>query len=289
MTRPRAILSVDVEDYFQVEAFADRVPRASWESFPGRVAANTRRLLDLFDECGVKATFFTLGWVAERDPALVRDIAGRGHELGVHSYWHRLVYTLSPEEFRTDTLRAKAVIEQAAGQAATGYRAPSYSITRKSLWALEILAECGIGYDSSIFPVRHDVYGIPDAPRTPFTVRTGAGPLREFPITTFRLGAGPNWPVAGGGYLRIFPYLYTRLGIGRALREGVPVITYLHPWEVDPDQPRMAGRALSRFRHYTNLGRMEGRLRRLCRMLDYESFAAALQRPDYTSLPEWQP
>lgn len=287
--RPPAILSVDVEDYFQVEAFADRVSRDDWPKYDTRVEANTLRVLDLFDECGVKGTFFTLGWVAEHCPQMVRAIAARGHEMAVHSYWHRLIYKLPPEEFRADTRRAKDAIEQLCGHAVYGYRAPSYSVTRQSLWALEILAECGFRYDSSIFPVRHDVYGIPDAPRTPFQVRTPSGTLTEFPITTFRLGGGPNWPVAGGGYLRIFPFTYTRLGIGRAVRERVPVITYFHPWEIDPEQPRMEGRALSRFRHYTNLTRMAGRVKKLCRLVDYAPFADVLASPQWTAPPEWRP
>jgi len=288
-SRPKGILSVDVEDYFQVEAFADRVSRESWPGYPSRVEANTMKVLDLFDECTVKGTFFTLGWAAERCPAMVREIVSRGHEIAVHSYWHRLIYKLSPEEFRQDTRRAKDVVEQAAGRAAWGYRAPSYSITRQSLWALDVLAECGFRYDSSIFPVRHDFYGIPDAPRTPFRLSTPSGSLLEFPITTFRLGAGPNWPVAGGGYLRIFPFLYTRLGIGRAVREKVPVITYFHPWEVDPEQPRMEGRALSQFRHYTNLDGMTGRIRQLCGLIDYEPFEAALRNPQWSDAPVWKP
>lgn len=287
--RPGGILSVDVEDYFQVEAFAGLIERRAWDRFPVRVDANTRRVLDLFDECAVKGTFFTLGWVADRCPALVREIVARGHEIAVHSYWHRLVYKLTPDEFREDTLRAKNAVEQIAGCAVYGYRAPSYSVTRKSWWALEILAECGFRYDSSIFPVRHDIYGIPDAPRTPFQVRTPSGPLAEFPITTFRLGAGPNWPVAGGGYLRIFPYLYTSLGIRRAVREGVPVITYFHPWEVDPEQPRVEASGLCRFRHYTNLEKMSSRIRRLCGAVAYRPFESAIGNLSAASLPEWRP
>lgn len=287
--RPGGILSVDVEDYFQVEAFAGLIERSAWDRFPVRVDANTRRVLDLFDECAVKGTFFTLGWVADRCPALVREIVARGHEIAVHSYWHRLVYKLTPDEFREDTLRAKNAVEQIAGCAVYGYRAPSYSVTRKSWWALEILAECGFRYDSSIFPVRHDIYGIPDAPRTPFQVRTPSGPLAEFPITTFRLGAGPNWPVAGGGYLRIFPYLYTSLGIRRAVREGVPVITYFHPWEVDPEQPRVEASGLCRFRHYTNLEKMSSRIRRLCGAVAYRPFESAIGNLSAASLPEWRP
>lgn len=273
LTLANNILSVDVEDYFQVEAFSDVVDRSHWDTYSCRVEANTRRLLDLFDECCVKATFFTLGWVAERYPGLLREIVARGHEPACHSYWHRLIYTLDPKEFREDTQRAKNVIEQAAGRAVFGYRAPSYSIVSRSLWSLEILAELGFTYDSSIFPIRHDVYGIPHAPRFPFRISTAFGQLVEYPITTFRLsGVAGNLPVAGGGYLRILPFWYTRLGCRRAAREGLPVIAYIHPWEVDPQQPRLAGRLTSRLRHYTNLTSAHDRLRKLIGMGGFSSF-----------------
>lgn len=267
------VFSVDVEDYFHVEAFSDIVSRDAWPSYSLRVEANTQRVLDLLDEHHVEATFFVLGWVAERMPHLVREIASRGHELACHSYWHRLIYKLSPQEFASDTFRAKEVIEQAAGQRVFGYRAPSYSVTRNSLWALEILTECGFTFDSSIFPIRHDVYGIPDAPRGPFQVATPSGRLTEYPITTFRMGAGPNFPVGGGGYLRLLPFWYTRLGALRAAAENVPLIAYVHPWEVDPDQPRLPGRPRSRLRHYTNLSRMHARLDALLRLGTFTSFA----------------
>jgi polysaccharide deacetylase family protein (PEP-CTERM system associated) len=274
VTAPANVLSVDVEDYFQVEAFSGIVDRAGWDRYPSRVEANTRRLLDLFDELEVKATCFVLGWVAHKFPALVREIAARGHELACHSYWHRLVYTLTPGEFREDTALAKTVIEQAAGQAIEGYRAPSYSVTSRALWALEVLAECGFRYDSSIFPIRHDIYGIPHAPRHPFRLETPAGPLIEYPISTFRLGR-LNLPVGGGGYLRIFPFWYTRLGFLRVQAEGLPLIVYTHPWEVDPGQPRLAAGARSRFRHYTNLERTYGRLLELIRSGSFGPFAAS--------------
>lgn len=267
------IFSVDVEDYFQVEAFSDIVSRDRWSTYTLRVEANTRHLLDLLDEQGVEATFFILGWVAERVPGLVREIAARGHELACHSYWHRLIYKLSRQEFLEDTRRAKDVIEQTAGRAVYGYRAPSYSITAESLWALEALVEAGFTYDSSIFPIRHDVYGIPDAPRAPFRLETPSGNLVEYPITTFRLGLGPNLPVGGGGYLRLLPFWYTRLGFHRAQADNLPLIAYVHPWEVDPNQPRLPGRARSRLRHYTNLAQMRERLRALLRLGEFTSFA----------------
>jgi polysaccharide deacetylase family protein (PEP-CTERM system associated) len=267
------ILSVDVEDYFQVEALAEVVGREQWGSYASRVETSTRRLLDLFDETGARGTFFILGWVAERYPALVREIVARGHEPACHSYWHRLIYSLTPETFREDTKRAKGVIEDAAGTAIFGYRAPSYSITAKSLWALEVLAESGFTYDSSIFPIRHDVYGIPEAPRGPFRVQTRFGEIIEYPLTTFRLPwAGQNMPVGGGGYLRILPEWYTRFGVARARGDGLPLIVYVHPWEIDAAQPRIAAGLKSRFRHYTNLGRTEGRLRALLRERSFSGF-----------------
>lgn len=267
------VLTVDVEDYYHVEAFADVVDRARWDAYPSRVVVNTRRILDLLEEGGVRATFFVLGWVAERHPSLVRDIAARGHELGCHSYWHRLVYALDPAELRADTIRARDAIEQAAGVAVLGYRAPSYSITGASLWALEVLADLGFEYDSSIFPIHHDVYGMPGAPRAPFVVRTPAGPITEFPISTFRVPVlRQNLPVGGGGYLRILPFWYTRYGYRVARRQGVPLIAYIHPWELDDAQPRLAGRLTSRLRHYTNLRGTGQRLRQLLALADFGSF-----------------
>lgn len=269
---PAGILSVDVEDYFHVEAFADRVQRSQWEDYPSRVEANTNVILDLFDDCRVKGTFFILGWVAERHPQIVREISRRGHEIACHSYWHRLIYRLSPEEFREDTRRAKQEIEDAASAPVDGYRAPSFSVVQKSWWALEILAELGFRYDSSVFPIRHDLYGIPGAPRTPFRVDTAAGSIAEFPMTTFRWMGNTNLPVGGGGYLRIFPEFVTRIGVRKAWNEGLPLITYIHPWEVDPGQPRLEGRATSRLRHYTNLSKTTERLRNLIGSVRFSSF-----------------
>jgi polysaccharide deacetylase family protein (PEP-CTERM system associated) len=253
------VVSVDVEDYFHAEALAHVALRSQWDRYPCRVEGNTRRLLELFAAREVHATFFVVGWVAERFPALVREIAAAGHELACHSYWHRLVYQLNPKEFREDTQRAKDVIEQIAGLAIYGYRAPTYSIVASSLWALEILVELGFTYDSSIFPIRHDRYGIPSAPRAPFRIKTPAGALLEYPLTTFRVGKH-SLPVGGGGYLRLLPRWYTRFGIRRAQQEGLPVIVYVHPWEIDPNQPRLPGRLTSRLRHYTNLAKTYDRL-----------------------------
>lgn len=266
----RYILSVDVEDYFQVEAFTDRIRREDWQTMPRRVVANTQRVLELLAAHNQRATFFVIGWIAERHPELVRQIHAAGHEVACHSFLHRLVYQLTPEEFRDDTRRAKAVLEDAAGVPVVGYRAPSYSITRKSLWALEILAEEGFRYDSSIFPIRHDIAGIPDYPRTPNLHEFPSGnSILEFPATTLRF-AGMNLPVGGGGYLRIFPLRYSLWGLTKLGTEPdlFPAV-YFHPWEIDPGQPRIAGRLRSRLRHYTNLKRMEGKLGRV---LDRFSF-----------------
>jgi polysaccharide deacetylase family protein (PEP-CTERM system associated) len=271
LSRQRNVVSVDVEDYFQVEAFSSVVPRESWDSYTCRVEANTHRVLDLLDEAGVRGTFFILGWVAERYPALVRAIVARGHEPACHSYWHRLIFTLTREEFAEDTRRAKGCIEQAAGAEVRGYRAPSFSVTPRSAWATGVLAEAGFQYDSSVYPVHHDTYGYRGVPRRPFLVKTEYGDLIECPMATFRL-VGMNLAVGGGGYLRIFPYWYTRMGVERAWAEGLPVVSYIHPWELDPEQPRMQARLKSRLRHYTNLDKTAERLRRLLDLGDFYSF-----------------
>ncbi|HET9837522.1 MAG TPA: XrtA system polysaccharide deacetylase [Candidatus Angelobacter sp.] len=260
---PAHVLSVDVEDYFQVEAFAGQVSRESWERWPSRVVENTQRVLDLFDAHQAKATFFFVGWVAARFPNLVREAQARGHEIACHSYWHRTIYSLTPDEFREDTQRAKRVIEDACGSAVQGYRAPSWSITRDCLWALDILAEEGFTYDSSIYPIHHDLYGVPGARRTPYTHGCARGlELREFPPATLRF-AGTNFPVAGGGYLRIFPAWYTELAFRKFESMGERLVVYLHPWELDPEQPRIRGPLKSRLRHYTNLRGMKSRVEKI--------------------------
>ena len=266
------VISVDVEDYFHAESFADVVQRSDWESYDSRVEDNTKRLLDLFAELKVEATFFVLGWVAERCPGLVQEIFAQGHELACHSYWHRLIYKLDPKEFREDTYRAKETIEQAAGTRIYGYRAPTYSIVSSSLWAIDILADLGFTYDSSIFPIHHERYGIPDAPRFPFRITTHSGAVLEYPIATFRLWGELNFPFGGGGYLRLLPWWYTRLGLHRAKSEGLPVIAYIHPWEIDPKQPRLNGRLTSRLRHYTNLKKTYTRLAQMLGAGDFTSF-----------------
>lgn len=267
------VLSVDVEDYFQVEAFADKVSIDTWDQWPSRVVANTQRLLDLFDQRTAKATFFMLGWVAHRFPQLVREIHARGHELACHSFWHRAVYRLTPEEFRRDTRQARDTIEQAAGVPILGYRAPTWSITATCLWALDILAEEGFVYDSSIYPIHHDLYGVPGAKRFAYTHELSGGrKLREFPPSTVRF-LGMTLPAAGGGYLRVFPMRYTRMAFDQFENQyRQPLIVYLHPWEVDPNQPRIAGKLRSRFRHYTNLHRTEERLDSLLRDFRFQRF-----------------
>ena len=266
MSKPDAVLnamSIDVEDYFHVSVFDGIVPRVQWEQMESRVVANTTRLLDIFDDYAVKSTFFILGWVAERHTDLVRAIASRGHEIGSHGYAHRLVYDQTPAAFAADVRRAKQLLEDVSGRRVIGYRAPSYSITARSLWAIDVLLEEGYTYDSSIFPIRHDRYGIPVSGRQPYTIDRNAGTLVEVPGSTVRLGP-LNLPVAGGGYFRILPYWWTRWGIDRVNRvEQRPVVFYLHPWEIDPAQPRLRAGGLGRFRHYRNLDQTEARLRRL--------------------------
>jgi polysaccharide deacetylase family protein (PEP-CTERM system associated) len=234
-------------------------------------------VLDLFDEYNAKATFFFVGWVAEHFPHLVREVQSRGHELACHSYWHRTVYSLSPDEFRTDTRHAKRVIEDAAGAAVRGYRAPSWSITKSCLWALDILAEEGFIYDSSIYPIHHDLYGVPGARRFPYTHTCGNGlEIREFPPATLRF-AGTNFPVAGGGYLRIFPSAFTEHAFRtfeKNYRERV--VVYLHPWELDPEQPRIPGPLKSRLRHYSSLRRMENKLSAILSRHRFQRFSDVL-------------
>jgi polysaccharide deacetylase family protein (PEP-CTERM system associated) len=257
-------MSVDVEDYFQVQAFAGVVSPADWDGFASRVEANTDRILAQFAAAGAKGTFFTLGWVAERHPALVRRIVAGGHELASHGFGHAPVHALGAAGFRADIRRAKAVLEDAAGVTVRGYRAPTFSMGRRTPWAHGILEEEGHAYSSSIFPIRHDLYGEPDAPR--FAFQPAGGTLWELPMTTVRLG-GRNFPCAGGGYFRLLPYALFRRGLRRVnAQDGRAGIFYFHPWEVDPGQPLVTGISrMARFRHYLNLGAMAGRLDRLLR------------------------
>ena len=257
-------MSVDVEDYFHVAALASSIDRDRWNEMEYRVEANTRRLLDLFEERGIRATFFVLGWVAQRSPQLIREIHARGHEVASHGMSHRLIYNQTPAEFKTETRDSKALLEDIIGEPVLGYRASTYSITSRSLWALDIIKEAGFQYDSSVFPIRHDMYGIPDASQVPAPICTPKGAsIVEFPMSTAPM-FGFKLPVSGGGYFRILPYWLTRAGLRRLnLGLGRPFVFYLHPWEIDPGQPRVRTSFKSRLRHYTNLHRVEQRLRRL--------------------------
>ena len=275
-------MTVDVEDYFHVSTFERSVPRARWDSLESRVRANTERLLAIFDAADIRATFFVLGWVGEKFPDLVRRIAER-HEVSSHGYAHRLVYMQTRKEFREDVRRSKDVLESITGAPVLGYRAASFSITQESLWALDVLIDEGFRYDASIFPIHHDRYGIPDAPRRPFMIQRPSGALVEIPASTVRFGP-LNLPVAGGGYFRILPYAWTQWGIARLNdREAQPAIFYLHPWEIDPGQPKLPTGWLGKVRHYTNLHKTEASLVRLLKAFRFGPVRALLG--DIPSLP----
>jgi polysaccharide deacetylase family protein (PEP-CTERM system associated) len=261
-------ITIDLEDYYQVSAFSHDVVVDQWDTFASRIENNTAKLLSILDDLGAKATFFTLGWVAKKYPKLIREIADRRHEIACHSNVHRSVYAMTAEEFRQDSLQAKQLLEDVTGKTVRGYRAPSFSITRNSLWAFEILAELGFSYDSSVFPIKHPNYGWPRAPRFPFTINTAGGSITEFPMSTLQLGA-VRAPIGGGAYLRLLPYWYTRWGIRHINKsEDRSACFYLHPWELDSDQPRMAGSISARLRHYFGLQGVESKFRRLLR--DFE-------------------
>lgn len=269
--------TIDVEDYYHVSALAPAIPRDTWAQRESRVAASTERLLSMLDEHRVKGTFFVLGWVADHVPGLVKRIASLGHEVACHGYSHQLIYRQTPEVFAEETRRAKHLLEDLTGQPVIGYRAASFSITPRSRWALDTLIELGFAYDSSIFPVRHDRYGMPGAAREPGLVQAPSGAqIVEFPMSTASFGS-MRIPVSGGGYFRLLPYWFTRRGL-RSIneREGNPFTFYLHPWEIDADQPRVKVNLLSRFRHYTNLGKCEARLRRLLGEFRFTTMAKVL-------------
>lgn len=265
--------SIDVEDYFQVSAFEGVVARDQWHAHKPRVESNTFRLLELLAGRQIKATFFILGWVANKAPGLIREIAAAGHEIGSHGMDHTRVTELSREQFRSDIQDSKSILEELTGQSVAGYRAPSYSINTRNFWAFEDLQEYGYKYSSSVYPVKHDLYGIPEAPRFPFLA--GNTSIVEIPVSTVTL-LGRNMPAGGGGFFRFYPYSLSRWAIRRINRkERQPSVFYCHPWEVDPDQPRIAGTPLkSRLRHYLNLGRMEGRLVRLFDDFSWGTMAA---------------
>lgn len=275
---PLNALTVDVEDYFHVAALSQDIDRKDWANLPARVEGSTQRLLDIFDEADVRATFFVLGWVAEKFPSLIREIHDRGHEVACHGLSHELVYKQAPDEFRSETTRAKQVLEDLISSPVIGYRAASYSITADSLWALDIIAEAGFRYDSSIVPVRHDLYGIPGAEASPHGLVTSNGTeLVEFPPSTYGF-FGVKVPVGGGGYFRLYPYWMTRFLLRRKNRfEKQPFIFYIHPWEIDVDQPRVDTNFRSRFRHYLNLDKTEARLGRLVREFRFDTVHAVLR------------
>jgi polysaccharide deacetylase family protein (PEP-CTERM system associated) len=270
-------LSVDVEDYFQVSAFSETVHPSSWGRFESRAERNTVALLDLLDRHHTTATFFVLGWIAERSPGLVREIHRRGHEVASHGRDHQTLDRLNAESFRAEVRQQKALLEDLIQTPILGYRAPSFSVTRRTKWSLQVLLDEGYRYDSSIFPVYHDRYGIPDAPRFPHDVVLNGGALREFPPSTVAVMGLPNLPIGGGGYLRMYPFWLTRWGLHRINRvERQPAMVYLHPWEVDPDQPRIHASRLSRWRHYTNLHSTTRRLECLLREFRFGAIRTVL-------------
>ena len=270
-------VTVDLEDYYQVSAFAHDVSIDRWDSYASRIENNTARLLSIFDDLKTRATFFTLGWVAKKYPRLVREIADQHHEIACHSNVHRPVYAMAATEFRDDSEQAKRSLEDVTGMPVRGYRAPSFSITLDSLWAFEVLAELGFSYDSSVFPIKHPNYGMPHAPRYPFTIKTSYGPIAEFPMPTLNIG-GRRGPIGGGAYLRLLPYWYTRWGI-RSINtnEGRPACIYLHPWELDSEQPRMASNTSGRLRHYLGLRGAESKFRRLLRDFKFQPLGSLVE------------
>ena len=279
------LLTIDVEEYFQVEGFADVVAPSDWASFESRVEEPTRRILDLLDAARASATFFVLGWTAERHPSLVREIARRGHEVASHGYAHRRADHQGARAFRRDVRKGRRILEHLLGCKVAGYRAPSFSITGRTPWAHEILRDEGFSYSSSVFPVRHDRYGVPDAPRTPWEVACpGDRTILEVPPLTLRV-LGQNLPVAGGGYLRILPAAVVSHAIRAMNASGHAAVIYLHPWELDPGQPRIAGRLSNRLRHYTGLATTARKLESLLARHAFTSVAAHLRARQETSDP----
>jgi len=269
------IMSIDLEEWFVVEIFSARIDRSAWPGLPARVEDMTYMILDLLESRHVRATFFILGWVADRYPKLIAEIKAAGHEIACHSYWHRRVDRITPDEFREDTRLALDAIERACGVRPVGYRAPSFSINYRNTWALDILAELGLQYDSSIFPVKHDIYGDPGAPQRLVKLRVAGGrSLYEIPASTVRV-FGRNLPIAGGGYLRHSPYWYSSMMIRRLNREGWPAVVYVHPWEFDTSQPKVDGlSARDHFRQYSSIRNFRVKFERL---LDEFRFTTALE------------
>ena len=271
------VMTVDVEDYFHVAALARSISVDDWDSISTRVENNTERLLDLFDKYNVKATFFVLGWVAERYPELVKKIDSKGHEVACHGYSHQLIYKQKPELFKEETFKAKMILEDIISKPVNGYRAASYSITKESMWALDVLEAVGFKYDSSIFPVRHDNYGIPGFPTKPheMSLENGAK-LVEFPLSTYKVFK-QSIPVAGGGYFRLYPYWLTKYFYKSINKKNDPFVFYLHPWEIDPGQPRVKASWFSEFRHYNNLDICEARLEQLLRDFQFTTMQKSLE------------
>lgn len=273
---PTHCLSFDVEEHFQVSAFASPIRQRHWDNFSSRVEANTDTILAMLDDRGVRATFFVLGWVARRHPKLVKKLVGQGHEVASHGYGHELITSQTPALFREDVRKAKDILEQSIGAPVHGYRAPSFTITKDTQWALPILSEEGYLYDSSIFPIKHDRYGLPGAKAWYHQIETGSGSIWEVPPSTVEF-AGMRVPIAGGGYFRLYPYSFLKRMLQRASQQGGPLVVYLHPWELDPGQPRMTGPLLSRFRHYLNLHKTAGRLEQLLRDFSFAPIREAIQ------------
>jgi polysaccharide deacetylase family protein (PEP-CTERM system associated) len=272
----RNALTVDVEDYFQVSAFREQISPDDWPTFESRVVANTHRVLDVFEEAGTTGTFFVLGWIAERHPRLVREIADRGHEIACHGFSHQLIYSQSPKVFAEETRRAKALLEDQSQAPVNGYRAASFSITDESRWALDVLADCGFEYDSSMYPVRHDLYGTAVQSAGPHRVSAPNGKiLTEFPMSVREL-MGMSVPVSGGGYFRLYPYALSAYLLRAINSDAEPFVFYMHPWEIDPGQPRIRSSLRSRVRHYVNLDRCEAKLRALLRDFRFTSMAQVL-------------
>lgn len=281
-------LTIDVEDYFHVTAFEKYVKYEDWDIYPSRVKTNTLKILNMLEEFSVKATFFILGWVAEKHPSIIKEIQRSGHEIACHGYNHELIYNITPESFRQDIKKAKMLLEDICGEKVNCYRAPSYSITEESLWALDILIEEGFTHDSSIFPVHHDIYGIPNARRFPHEIKRPSGVIKEFPISTleFRIS---NFrfriPISGGGYLRLFPVWLIKRAINYVNEhEKQPVILYFHPWEIDPEQPRINAGIKSRFRHYINLDKTAGKAKHLLSSFKFAPISQVLKtnKKNYT-------
>lgn len=269
------VFTVDVEDYFQVYAFDGVVDRSEWDRFPSRVVRNTEVLLELLDRHATSATFFTLGWVADKHPELVRRIADAGHEIASHGWWHRKVTSLTRTQFREDAYASRAILEQVSGHPVTGFRAPSFSITPGLEWAFDVLLETGYRYDSSLFPVKRMNYGYPKTPPLPHVIQREEGELIEFPLAMTRIGT-LRVPAAGGGYFRQFPYAVTRRAFREHTEAGIPAVFYIHPWEIDPEQPRLAVRMHTRVRHYRNLRHTLARLDRLLTEFRFTSIARRL-------------